>query len=225
MGAWLLVAAVLLFIVVVPLFWIFVASVHADADNRLTLANYVEAFTKPIYLRPIENSFLLAGSVAVVAVIVGTGMAWATSRTDIPGREVLRLLVFAAFVTPSFLGATAWIFLAAPHSGWLNRAWVALTGAPRGPFNIYSLGGAVFVIALYSYPYAFAFVNNALEMVPSEMERSAALLGAGWARTTWRITLPLVRPPSWPEPSCPSWRRWRSSARRPSSSSRPGNRS
>src|SRR5579875_670548 len=194
MGAWLLVAAVLLFIVVVPLFWIFVASVHADADNRLTLANYVEAFTKPIYLRPIENSFLLAGSVAVVAVIVGTGMAWATSRTDIPGREVLRLLVFAAFVTPSFPGATAWIFLAAPHSGWLNRAWVALTGAPRGPFNIYSLGGAVFVIALYSYPYAFAFVNNALEMVPSEMERSAALLGAGWARTTWRITLPLVRP-------------------------------
>jgi iron(III) transport system permease protein len=194
MGAWLLVAAVLLFIVVVPLFWIFVASVHADADNRLTLANYVEAFTKPIYLRPIENSFLLAGSVAVVAVIVGTGMAWATSRTDIPGREVLRLLVFAAFVTPSFLGATAWIFLAAPHSGWLIRAWVALTGAPRGPFNIYSLGGAVFVIALYSYPYAFAFVNNALEMVPSEMERSAALLGAGWARTTWRITLPLVRP-------------------------------
>lgn len=194
MGAWLLVAAVLLFLVGVPLFWIFVASVHADADSRLTLANYVEAFTKPIYLRPIENSFLLAGSVAVIAVIVGTGLAWATSRTDIPGREVLRLLVFAAFVTPSFLGATAWIFLAAPHSGWLNRAWVALTGAPRGPFNIYSLGGAVFVIALYSYPYAFAFVNNALEMVPSEMERSAALLGAGWARTTWRITLPLVRP-------------------------------
>src|SRR5207302_1382247 len=29
---------------------------------------------------------------------------------------------------------------------------------------------------------------------PSEMERSAELLGANWLRTTWRITLPLVRP-------------------------------
>lgn len=194
LAAWAVVAAVLLFIVVVPLVWIFVASVHSDADNRLTLANYVEAFTRPIYLRPIENSFLVAGSVAVIAVIVGTVLAWATSRTDVPARELLRLSVFAAFVTPSFLGATAWIFLAAPHAGWLNRLWVALTGAPRGPFNIYSLGGAIFVIALYSYPYAFAFVHSAMEMVPSEMERSAALLGAGWLRTAWRITLPLVRP-------------------------------
>ena len=53
---------------------------------------------------------------------------------------------------------------------------------------------AVCVIALYSYPYAFAFVSSALELVPSEMERSAELLGANWLRTTWRITLPLVRP-------------------------------
>src|SRR5205807_1230984 len=87
----------------------------------------------------------------------------------------------------------AWI-LVAPHSGWRNRAWVALTGAPRGFLNIYSLAGAVCVIALYSYPYAFAFVSSALELVPAEMERSAELLGASWLRTTWRITLPLVRP-------------------------------
>src|SRR5204863_10010259 len=30
--------------------------------------------------------------------------------------------------------------------------------------------------------------------MPSELERSAALLGAGWLRTTLRITLPLARP-------------------------------
>ena len=193
-GVWLLTAVVLLVLVCVPLFWIFAASAHADADNRLTLANYAEAFTKSIYLRPILNSLLLASSVAVVAAAVGTVLAWAVSRTDIPGRAAIRLLVFGAFVTPSFLGATAWIFLAAPNSGWVNRGWVALTGALRGPVNIFSLGGAIFVIALYSYPYAFAIVAGALELVPSEMERSAAMLGADWASTTWRITLPLVRP-------------------------------
>jgi iron(III) transport system permease protein len=193
-GAWVLVAAILLFMVVVPLLWIIFASVHADLDGHLTLANYLEAFTKPMYVDPIRNSLLLASLVAVLAVAFGTVMAWAVSRTDVPGGNLVRMLVFAAFVTPSFLGATAWIFLAAPNSGWLNRGWVALTGAPTGLLNIYSLGGAIFVVALYSYPYAFAFVSSALELVPSDMERSAALLGAGWLATTWRITLPLVRP-------------------------------
>src|SRR5207302_6412023 len=36
--------------------------------------------------------------------------------------------------------------------------------------------------------------SDLLELVPAEAERSAAILGAGWLRTTWRITLPLVRP-------------------------------
>src|SRR5207237_4728604 len=35
---------------------------------------------------------------------------------------------------------------------------------------------------------------NALESMPADMERAAALLGAGWVRTTLRITLPLARP-------------------------------
>jgi len=193
-AVWAVMAAVLLLMVIVPLGWIFVASVHHDVDNRLTLANYAEAFSRAIYVHPIGNSLQLAGAVAVIATLCGTLLSWAVSRTDMPGRNLIRALVFAAFVTPSFLGAAAWIFLAAPNSGWLNRIAVALTGAERGPFNIYSLGGAIFVIAMYSYPYTFAFASNALEMISSDMERSAALLGASWWRITWRITLPLIRP-------------------------------
>src|SRR5712692_6993111 len=180
--------------VTVPLLWILIASVHADYDNRLTLANFIEVFSQSIYLHPIWNSLVLATLVALVACAIGTLVALAISRTDMPGRPLIRALVFAAFVTPSFLGATAWIFLAAPNSGWLNRAWVAMAGATHGPLNIYSLPGAIFVIAMYSYPYTFAFASNALEMIPSDMERSAALLGASWWRITWRISLPLVRP-------------------------------
>jgi iron(III) transport system permease protein len=187
-------AAILTVMVVVPLVWIFIGSVRSDADEHLTLANYVTAFTRSIYLEPIRNSLVLATAAAALATLFGTVLAWAVSRTDMPGRNAIRLMVFAAFATPSFMGATAWIFLAAPNSGWLNRLYVALTGAARGPFNIYTLGGAIFVIALYSFPYTFAFASSALELIPSDMERSAALLGARWPRITWRITLPLVRP-------------------------------
>jgi iron(III) transport system permease protein len=181
-------------LVLLPLIWIFASSLQSDTTNQWTLANYVEGFSRSIYLEPIRNSLVIAAVVALSAVAVGTLLAWAVSRTDMPGRDLIRALVFAAFVTPSFLGAIAWIFLAAPNSGWFNKAAVALTGAQRGPFNIYSVPGAILVIALYSYPYAFTFVASALETMPSELERSAALLGAGWARTTLRITLPLALP-------------------------------
>jgi iron(III) transport system permease protein len=194
LAIWAAAAAALTLMVVLPIGWIFWGSLHGDRDDALTLANYVTAFSRSIYLEPIRNSLVLASCVAVLSVVFGTALAWLVARTDVPGSGVIRLLVFAAFVTPSFLGATAWIFLAAPNSGWLNRGWVALTGAEHGPLNVYSLPAAIFVIALYSYPYSFNFVVGFLETLPSDLERSAALLGANWWQTTLRITLPLVRP-------------------------------
>jgi iron(III) transport system permease protein len=191
---WAIAALALTALVLLPLLWIAASSLQSDTTSSWTLTNYVEGFSKAIYLEPIRNSLLIAAVVALSAVVVGTLLAWAVSRTDMPGRGLIRSLVFAAFVTPSFLGAIAWIFLAAPNSGWFNKAAVALTGAQKGPFNIYSVPGAILVIALYSYPYAFTFVASALELMPSELERSAALLGAGWLRTTARITLPLALP-------------------------------
>ena len=69
-----------------------------------------------------------------------------------------------------------------------------LTGAEAGPFNIYSFPGLVVVIALYSFPYIFIFTSAALELVSSEMEDAANILGAGTWRTMRKVTLPLALP-------------------------------
>ena len=178
----------------VPLAWLLLTSFQDPATQAPTLQNYRAAFTRSIYLEPIVNSFKLATSVAVIAVAVGTPLAWLVSRTDLPGRRLLRPLVLAAFVTPSFLGAEAWIFLAAPNSGWLNKIWEAVFRSESGPFNIYTFQGAIFVIALYSIPYTFSFVAGSLELMSSELEDAATTLGSGVFRTTWKITLPLALP-------------------------------
>ena len=121
-------------------------------------------------------------------------LAWAVARTDMPGKGAVRLLVLGAFVTPPYLGALGWILLAGPNAGWLNRIWKAATGAPQGLFDIYTFTGLGFVIALYSFPYIFIFTTSALEVVSSEMEDAANILGAGTVRTMLRITLPMVLP-------------------------------
>jgi iron(III) transport system permease protein len=125
-------------------------------------------------------------------------MGWLVARSDLPGKRLLRTLVLASFVTPPFLGAFAWVLLGGPNAGLVNQAWYALRGLK--PFeasplvNIFSAGGMVFVTALYTFPYVFTFVANALDAVPGELEEASALLGAGAWRTAAHVTLPLVAP-------------------------------
>jgi iron(III) transport system permease protein len=137
---------------------------------------------------------MLGAAVSALCVLFAVPMAWAISRTDMPAKHLVRLSVFGAFVTPPYLGAIGWILLAGPNAGWLNRVWVALTGAESGLFDIYSFPGLVFIIAIYSFPYVFIFTSSALDIVSSEMEDAANILGAGMLRTTWKVTLPMVLP-------------------------------
>ncbi len=60
--------------------------------------------------------------------------------------------------------------------------------------NIYSFAGLAFVLALYAFPLMFIFVKSALDLVSSEMEDAANILGAGIWTTTRKVTLPLVLP-------------------------------
>lgn len=191
---WLLLAAALLFLVVNPLFRLVQTSLEDATTGGFTLMNYVAAYARPRYVTAMLNSLRLGASVTVLCLVFALPIAWAVARTDMPGKGAVRLLVLGAFVTPPYLGAIGWILLAGPNSGWLNRVWMAATGAQEGLFDIYSFSGLAFNIALYSFPYLFIFTSTALEVVSSEMEDAANILGAGVMRTTLFITLPMVLP-------------------------------
>ena len=190
---WLLVAGVLLALVVNPIVRLLWVSVHS-ADGGLTLGNYVAAYSRWRYVEALINSLILGLSVGALVTVFGVPMAWAVSRTDMPGKGLVWAAVLGTFIVPNYLSAVAWILLAGPNAGWLNRAWTALTGAEAGPFNIYSMPGLVLVIAASSFPYMFVFTRSALDLISSEMEDAATTLGAGVWRTTLRVTLPLTLP-------------------------------
>src|SRR5438093_10828982 len=124
---WLLNAAVLGVLVVAPLAILVAASL--STREGLSFANFAAAFGRPLYRGPIVNSLVYASAVAVLSVGIGAPMAWLVGRTDLPGKGLIRTLTIGAFVTPSFLGATAWVILAGPNAGLLNVLYRAFTGA------------------------------------------------------------------------------------------------
>ncbi len=191
---WLAIIAVLLFLVVSPFVYLVVTSFQNEKTGAFTFANYGIAYGRQRYVDALLNSLQLGAGAALLAGAFAVPLAWAVSRTNMPGRGFVRMMVLATFITPPYTGAVAWILLAGPNAGWLNRIYVMLTGAEAGPFNIYSFPGLVVVIALYSFPYIFIFTNAALELVSSEMEDAANILGAGAWRTMRKVTLPLALP-------------------------------
>ena len=191
---WLALIAVLIFLIASPMVRLVISSFQEPETQRLTLHNYIDAYGSARHLQALWNTLELGGGVALLAGIFGVPLAWAISRTDMPAKGFVRLMVFGAFIIPPYLGAIGWILLAGPNAGWLNKLWMAVTGAPHGVFNIYSMTGLIVVIAVTSFPYVFVFTSSALDLVSSEMEDAANILGAGTLRTTFRVTLPLVLP-------------------------------
>jgi iron(III) transport system permease protein len=191
---WVLLAAILVFLVVNPLFQLVRTSLEDADTGAFTLMNYVAAYSRQRYLTAMFNSLRLGAVVTVLCLAFAVPIAWAVSRTDMPGKTMVRTLVLGAFITPPYLGAIGWILLAGPNSGWLNRIWMGITGGTAPLFDIYTFSGLAFVVAIYSFPYLFIFTSAALDVVSSEMEDAANILGAGTIRTTFRITLPLVLP-------------------------------
>ena len=191
---WILLVGVLLVLVLNPLARLLWASLQHGDTGGFTLANYAAAYGRWRYLEALINSLVLGLAAGALCTVFGVPMAWAVSRTDMPGKGLVWAAILGTFIVPSYLGAVAWILMAGPNAGWLNRVWIGLTGAAAGPFNIYTMAGLVLVVACYSFPYVFVFTRSALDLISSEMEDAASTLGAGVLRTTLRVTLPLTLP-------------------------------
>ena len=189
------VVVLLAVMIVLPMGWLMVFA-FSDKTGHATLGNFITLFTDPSFFDPLVTTLIIAISVSVICAIVAAPLGWLVARTDMPLRRTVRTLVMASLVTPPFVGAIAWEMLAAPNSGLLNQLWRSLTGMPTDEalLDIYTLEGLIFVIACYTFPYAFILLANALDRMPGELEDASSMLGAGTWATARRITIPLALP-------------------------------
>lgn len=191
-----LLSLLLAVLVILPLFWILYYSFRSDSDGSATLENFVALITDPTLIRAYGMAIGMATAVGVLSCLVATPMAWLVSRTDLPGRGFIRMLVTASFVTPPFLGAIAYEILAAPNTGMVNTLYRKLFGLESSAVlvNIYTFSGLIFAIACFTFPYVFTLVANALDRVPSDLEDASAILGGKAMTTLRKVTIPLVLP-------------------------------
>jgi len=194
MLVWLALAAILVFLIVAPMEELIVSSFQHEVTGDFTLENYVTAYSKPRYVQALWNTLKMGTAVVALSLVFAVPLAWACARTDMPGRGIMRLALLGSFISPPYLSAIGWILLAGPNAGWINKAWTWLTGDPTHIVNVFSFEGLVFVMASNVFFLIYIFTHSAFEMVNSEMEDSANILGAGPMRTAFKVTFPLILP-------------------------------
>jgi iron(III) transport system permease protein len=188
---------ILVWLVLYPLAILLLGSIRSDLPMRpgtFTLDSFAKLFADPDNLKAIWNTVVSSALATAVAIVMGVGLAWMTSRTDTPARRFFdNALVIPYYLSP-FIGAIAWTFLANPRIGLLNE-WVnAIAGHKIMLFNIYSVSGLVFVMALYYSPIVYLFVAGALRSMDPSLEEASRVQGVGPLGTTLRVTLPVVTP-------------------------------
>jgi iron(III) transport system permease protein len=149
------------------------------------LAGVLSEVPAPLW-RTIQLSTLVGASTAVL----GTGLAWLTTRTDLPGRKIWRIALVLPLVLPSFVGAAAFIAGLAP-GGVLHDALTAIGITPPRRFR--GLGASWLVLTSFTYPYVYLPVAARLLGLRSSLEESGRLLGLSSTATFFKVTLPQLR--------------------------------
>lgn len=193
----LVVGGIIAFLSLYPTVFLFYGSL-TDAPlgvpGHFTLKNYVRAYSDPEAYPLLLNSFIFGLGASGLSLVFSLTLAWITIRTNAPFRRLFELTAIIPNILPPILVAISWVMLLNPSNGLINASIVKLFGVEKGPFNIYSIPGLIFVEGLILTPLAFLIVAAAMKSMDPSLEESAKTLGSNEFGVMRRITFPLLRP-------------------------------
>lgn len=188
-------ASIVVLVLLAIVLWLSVVDGQpGDPDLAYTTANYVGTFTDALVWRALFNTFVFSGLTLIVAMAIGTPLAWIIERTDCPGKTIVFATMTIGLLVPGFATAIGWEFLLHPRIGMVNTALVAVFHLPAPPFNIGNLWGMGWVQGLGLAPVAFVLTSVVLRAMDPALEDAAAVSGARPYRALLRVTVPLAWP-------------------------------
>jgi len=179
---------------VMPLIYLVIKAFFPE--GAFTFEVFKRLYTYPMNLGALSNTLIAAAATMVLGTLLAFPLAWMVGRTNLYGKKFFRSLFVLTYMVPPYLGAMAWLRLLNPNVGTINvilRTIFNLSDAP-GPLNIYSLGGMIWVLTTFYYPYAFITISRAMEKMDPSLEEASRVSGASPITTLFKITLPMMTP-------------------------------
>jgi iron(III) transport system permease protein len=151
-----------------------------------TLVHFREFFSTWRLFRILLNSLTVAAVSTALTVLVALVLAYAVTRTTVPGKRFVSLMALLPLISPPFLVSLAFILL-------FGRNGV-VTRSLGLDWSIYGFQGIVMAQVFTFLPQAYILLANVLGNIDTTLEEAAENLGAGPLSTLRRVTLSLARP-------------------------------
>ena len=123
-------------------------------------------------LDPLLRTLQLAVLVSAADMVLGTALAWLTTRTDLPFRRLWRVVLPIPLVFPTFIGAAA--FIRSLNPGGLANDILVNIGVESTP-ELKGLFGSWLVLTLFTYPYVYLPVAARLSQLSDSLEGDQGL--------------------------------------------------
>ncbi len=192
---WIFIAVIIGFLLVFQVFPLFYMVIRMFfGTGSFSLEGIKRIYSYSLNWTCLKNTIVTAGLSMVIGVLIAFPLAFLVGRTNLYGRRFFRTLFVMTYMVPPYVGAMAWLRLLNPKVGTLNVFLQRLFGLSEAPFNIYSIGGLVWVLSTFYYPYAFITISRAMEQMDPTLEQASRISGATPIKTLLTVTLPLMMP-------------------------------
>jgi multiple sugar transport system permease protein len=190
----LLVTIPVLLFIYMPIFYLVLASISTRAEilsvpihwipQNPTLKNYIDILTPgtatsevaKTFKVTMRNSLLVASSVTVISLVVGSLAAYALSRIRMPARQTLLMGIMGTRMIPE-VSLVIPLYILAARIGMINKPPVL-----------------ILTYLSFALPFAIWLMAAFFETIPVELEDAALIDGCSRIRTLFSIILPISSP-------------------------------
>ena len=180
---WLAVAAVVLFCLF-PFYWLINTSLKTGADlsgaallpPSPTIDNYTSIFEDAAFTNALRNSAIIAGSVTVLSLLIGSFAGYALARLHLPFKFLILAIVLSISTFPP-------IAIAAP----VFELWTDI-----GLYNTYL--GLILPSLAFGLPLTVFIMASFFHDIPRELEEAALVDGATRLQAFRKVVIPLAAP-------------------------------
>lgn len=169
----------------------FLSDPFFSPDAVFSLDAYSFVLEDADFWRALWTTLALAAGMTVIAVPMGAALAFILTRTDVPGRRWIEVLILVPIFSSAVVLAFGYVVAAGPVgivSIWA-KAWLGWV-----PWDIYSLSSLIVIAGLTHVPHVYLYAAAGLRGIGSDVEEAARMAGASPLRVALTVSLPMVRP-------------------------------
>lgn len=176
----------LLVFLLFPFYWTFVTSIKPEKElfsrvvsywpKDVTFDSYYALFSKFNFIKPMQNSVLVASITTIISLVVSVLAAYAFSRFEFKGRKLFMILFLTNNMFPTVL------------------LLIPLFTIMRNLAILYTPTALILSYSTFTIPFSVWLVTGYLKDLPLSIEEAAMADGANRAQAFIRIIIPIMIP-------------------------------